>query len=135
MGSLTPAQVKVVNDTLGRITYKPGSRIEFVAGCLVLHTEEYVLPSDSPAGTRRSFPWTHEDFEHRIVEMLAIGGDISVAEATVLAFREVVINEERHEADEWIMVDGKQILDPHDYSDPDVNHMRALAGSHSVGVD
>lgn len=125
MKNLTPAQIRVVNDTLKRITYKPRSRIEFTAGCLVLHTIEYVL--GDALGGRRSFPWTHEDFEHRVTEIFTAGeGNVSVAEATILAFREVVMAEERHEADEWIMVDGKQIFDPHDFSTADVTHMRSL---------
>lgn len=138
-GELSESQRAVMMDTLRRMTYKPHSKMEaaYNGDALVLETKEYVLPDapeppDMDEHGRSTMPWTHEGLAHRVWELTRCQDDISVAEATVLAVREVIHEEERHEADEWLMLDGRQIFDPHDYSgDEDKIRLRDLARDYS----
>lgn len=136
---LNERQRAVMMDTLRRMNYKPQSKLEAAhnGDALVIETKEYVLDLDGksqpPADEqgRALMPWTHEGFAHRVWEFTQCDDEISVAEATVLTVREVIHEEERHEADEWIMLDGKQIFDPHDHDDPDKIRLRSLAQDYS----
>lgn len=136
---LSERQRAVMMDTLRRMGYKPDSKLEAAhnGDALVIETKEYVLPDatvppDTDEYGRAVMPWTHEGFAHRVWEFTQCDDDISVAEATVLTVREVIHEEERHEADEWIMLDGKQIFDPHEPGDdPDKIRLRDLAQDYS----
>ena len=136
---LTNRQRAVMMDTLRRMGYKPHSKLEaaYNGDALVVETKEYVLPTADPVPAdtddegRAVMPWTHEGFAHRVWEFMRCDDEISVAEATVLTVREVIHEEERHEADEWIMLDGKQIFDPHDHDDSDKIRLRSLAQDYS----
>lgn len=136
---LNERQRAVMMDTLRRMNYKPHSKLEaaYNGDALVVETKEYVLPdapepADMDDERRSLMPWTHEGFAHRVWEFLQCDDEISVAEATVLTVREIIHEEERHEADEWIMLDGKQIFDPHEPGDdPDKIRLRSLAQDYS----
>lgn len=123
---LTDEQLVEVEAMVRSMAYKPGSRIEAWEGGegFVLHTMEFPTPHSPPSWIRGGneeadalgripMHWEFEDLSLRVAELLANHPQLTVRQATFITVRNVIYEEELHEIDEWISINGEHVLNPH----------------------